>query len=361
MERSELNWQIEHFVIPKEITPDYYSVYFSNDHCCGPGGSDGGDRNLYIDWIVVPGKLFSAQDGRQRSGCENRNRNPGYLYCNGSVKLKTFDELIASSFPKDPDATISPALRVERIAFEWAKSFERRENWTDFRIALLNPQFKEIQLDAMIVDVVVQKSDIGVRTFLKIREGNCFPNCFGGAMPKSASVNKNTGERSVQFLLSGPERKKEKRQWDELNDTQREFVAALWVNIPNMLKEIKKSRNWRERNGEEKIAGWKPIFQKIDVLLSKSRYAALAKNSPITLYQPEKPSDGMMQMMSGVGNTGPAFLIGHPAQGMNWKNFPITENELLPANFFLAARPVSASFNSKSLQDIFADPIFNLK
>ena len=48
VETEDLNWKIAKFSIPNEAQIDHLRLSFLNDHCCGPGGPDGGDRNLFI-------------------------------------------------------------------------------------------------------------------------------------------------------------------------------------------------------------------------------------------------------------------------------------------------------------------------
>ena len=63
--REEIPWTMQTFDIDPSIEFNKVSVHFVNDHCCGPGGSDGGDRNFFLDWIKIGKNLFLAQDGRQ--------------------------------------------------------------------------------------------------------------------------------------------------------------------------------------------------------------------------------------------------------------------------------------------------------
>ena len=56
------NWQIQHFEVPGELNPEFFKLFFLNDRA-GPGET--GDRNLFIDWVTIPGKKFLASDGFQ--------------------------------------------------------------------------------------------------------------------------------------------------------------------------------------------------------------------------------------------------------------------------------------------------------
>ena len=98
------NWQIQHFEVPGELNPEFFKLFFLNDRA-GPGGT--GDRNLFIDWVTIPGKKFLASDGYQSTNCSNANQNPGALYCGGFLKLKTFKNLDGRQIQKNQNHIIT--------------------------------------------------------------------------------------------------------------------------------------------------------------------------------------------------------------------------------------------------------------
>ena len=126
-------------------------VSFSNDYCCGPGGSDGGDRNLFIDWVSLDKKIFPASKGSQRT-CRDGNgdKNPGRMYCSGWLELKQFEEVKDElDLQSVVDNSATRVFQLERVAFEWGNSLSRKDNWNEITIGLLNPRFKDIEIDAM--------------------------------------------------------------------------------------------------------------------------------------------------------------------------------------------------------------------
>ena len=69
----------------KEYAPDYDEVrlHFLNDLSDGDG-----DRNVYVEWVSINGKVHHASDGWQQSKCVPANPfNAGYLYCGGYLSI----------------------------------------------------------------------------------------------------------------------------------------------------------------------------------------------------------------------------------------------------------------------------------
>lgn len=172
VDRQDLNWSIAKFILPDDVNYESLRVAWSNDHCCGPGGPDGGDRNLYIDWVSLDKKIFPASKGSQdtcRDG--NGDKNPGSMYCSGWLDLKQFeevkDELDLQSVVDNSDPR---ALQLERVAFNWADNLSPQNNWNDISIDLLNPRFKDIEIDAMRINIVINRADKGRRILMNIED-----------------------------------------------------------------------------------------------------------------------------------------------------------------------------------------------
>ena len=128
-----------------------------------------------------------------------------------------------------------------------------------------------------------------------------------------------------------------------------------------MLTEMKKGRNWKNRNGTNKFDGWKPIFKQIELRLPKSKYAKINKKLPIKLHKSKDSSNEMMQMMSDLKSVKTLKMHGKSRRDINWINYVKTGNIKKPSELFLAQAPVSASPETQSLEEIFSDPVFNLK
>jgi len=353
------NWQIQHFEVPGELNPDFFKLFFLNDRA-GPSGT--GDRNLFIDWVTIPGKKFLASDGYQSTNCQNANQNPGALYCGGFLKLKTFKNLGGRPTSEIRKTQNYNGLSFERISFDWANDLKENNNrWANFNISLSKPKFKNIKLDAIRISIIRNRDNRGERIFMRLEERNCFPNCLGGPLPRSAFKDNKSKDRSVNYLISGATDHNESRQWYDLSEESKQFVAELIMGIPQMLNEMQKGRHWKNRNGINKFDGWKPVFKQIEMRLPKSKYAKIAKKHPIKIYKSENNSNEMMQMMSDLKSVKTLKMHGRNSSDVSWINYIGGSNTKKPTKLFLAQAPISVSTESQILEEIFSDPVFNLK
>jgi hypothetical protein len=252
-------------------------------------------------------------------------------------------------------------LQLERVAFESGGSLSRADDWIGFTLGLLNPSFKDIDVDAMKIRIVSNRTDKGRRIFLNIEDRSCYPTCFGGRMPSAAYKNKDNGVLNVNLILSGHEWREEKNQWNQLTRVQKEFISTLLFKLPELINEAMEGRNWRERNGARIWDDWSKVFTKVDKLLPKSRYAKYASDQPINFVKSSDGSYMMMSMMSAVLDQTPTHIAGIPLKDAELGLW--TENEgVLPINkLILATNSHLYDPTSTSLSDLFIDPAYNLK
>ena len=363
VETEDLNWKIAKFSIPNEVQIDHLRLSFLNDHCCGPGGPDGGDRNLFIDWVAMDEKFFPASQGSQQT-CRDGNgdENPGRMYCSGWLELTQFEEIKDEAEKQLVSETSDEGgLQVERVAFEWGNSLSRADNWNNFNLGLLNPSFKDIDLDAIQIRIVSNRTDKGRRILLNIEDRSCYPSCLGGSMPSAAYKNRDNGALNVNFILSGPEWQEEKNQWNQLTRVQKEFISTLWLKLPELINAAMEGRNWRERNAARIWDDWSKVFTKVDTLLPKSRYAKYASDQPINFVKSSEGNYMMMSMMSAIIDQTPTHIAGIPLKDAELTLW--TENEgVLPINkLVLATNAHLYDPKATSLSDLFIDPAYNLK
>ena len=116
-------------------------------------------------------------------------------------------------------------------------------------------------------------------------------------MPIAAYKDKNNGAFRLNFILSGPEWREEKKQWNQLTKVQKEFISTLWYKLPELINKAMEGRNWRERNANRIWNDWSKVLTKIEKLLPKSRYAKYASNKPIDFVKASHGNNMMMSMM----------------------------------------------------------------
>jgi uncharacterized protein (DUF1800 family) len=88
-DRNDWVWRVLSFPVDRPV--EKIAVTFDND-AGAPTDANGvkrGDRNLFVDWVEVDGRIYPAREGRQElANPACRNARAGDLYCNGTL---TFD------------------------------------------------------------------------------------------------------------------------------------------------------------------------------------------------------------------------------------------------------------------------------
>jgi uncharacterized protein (DUF1800 family) len=361
VETSDLPWRIAKVDFPEDIDPVEMIVYFQNDHCCGPGGSDGGDRNFFVDWVALDGRLYPAAEGKQISNCSNSQENPGGMYCSGRLEMTEFIELLGPESGQIAASQPGQGLQVDRVAFDWGNSYDPNSDWQSLNFAMLKPRLGSIGVDAIRIRIIRNRSDQGIRTLLQFEDRSCYPTCLGGLLPRAAYTNDDPGSRHINLVLSGPEWNDEISQWNQLTDAQRAFVSAIWMAVPEILEHSKKGRNWRERIADAQLGGWEQVLEHIVHTLPKSRYARYAPDEGLQIVPSATGGSMMMSMMSSLTNTSPDQIAGVFRDQAHWTKWEELTGTVPPAQIFLASAPVSSSATTSDLDDLFLDPIFNLK
>ena len=356
---SDLQWQEAKVDAPMELTPDEFRISFLNDKCCGVGGSDGGDRNFYVDALKHNENVYPVALGKQSTSCSSANadRQPGRMYCAGHVSLT--EHVSPQRIPQSQYT--EKKLLIDRVAFDWAEKMRSTDNWVSFNLGLLNARLGEVGSQAMKVGLVRHNNGKdGQRLLLKISERDCFPDCIGQAMPKSAFVNNETGDRELNFVLIGKEGTRERRQWNDLNDKQRAFISSIWISMPELITEAMEGRNWRERDAKEKHDTWVKWLNLATEALPRSRYAKYAADEgwQIESLQSEANSMAMMMSMMSVADRG-SLIAGMPGHKASLHRNLISNTKL--EAYFLAAEVEENFPDINTAAQLFSHPSYQLK
>ena len=365
---ADLNWQVDTLEYPAELeTPDWFSVGFYNDHCCGPGGSDGGDRNLFIDWLRFEDQLYLASDGVQRPGCRGSANNdpPGNFYCSGELQLRVAQPLEPVVDPVDAADAVEPnRLAVGRVAFDWGRALDRSRGWNSMAFALMDVRMNSLHYDALRLELVEHRRDGRREILLDIRESNCRPDCFFGQWPSTTFKEYNTGENRVEYLLWPGGDPDQRGQYQQLDDDHRLLIHGLWSAIPTFFEAMKEGRNWRRRGQERVGASWDPVLNKVTDALPRTRYAKGLSNTVPLIEPMPLPAGSMMSTMMSQEAAGTVMLLGLPDDRVEWlggaAGADAFDDDTL-IEMVLAgrpARPLSAGFG---FSDLITDPVYQLK
>lgn len=284
------------------------------------------------------------------------------MYCSGWLDLKQFEEVkdkLDLQEVVDNHGTLG--LQLERVAFEWGNSLSRKDNWNGITIGLLNPRFKDIEIDAMQIRIVSNRTDKGRRILMNIEDRSCYPTCLGGSMPSKAYKNKHSGALNINLILSGHEWREEKNQWDQLTKVQKEFISTLWFKLPELMNKAMEGRNWRERNAARIWNDWSKVFAKIDKLVPKSRYAKYASNKPIEFVKASHGNNMMMSMMRAVIDQTPTHIAGVPLKAAELSLWTGNKDKMPINELVLATNSYLYDPGTTSLGDLLIDPGYNLK
>ena len=357
VERSQIPWMITDLDYDPGTSFDTVAIEFMNDHCCGPGGSDAGDRNLFIEWVKVGNKLFLAQDGEQISGCKNGNRNPGHLHCSGIVKMSQGENITQEKTPPDYQEN---QLVVERAAFFHGKEYDPQKNWNEISLGLLNVNFNYHFQSGMRVNLIVEENN---EIFLEINDLECSDTCLQGKWPKSAHKG-HSGEKFIRISLGPREPRQTRQNFEQLSQEDKLFVSALWQAMPDLLVAMQAGRNFNRRNGTEVLASWSKKFDHMERRLRNSRYVIRYPVPKVRIAKDtRKKADGMMAMAMSAIKITPPVPASHifVETNIDWEQMlgeMFLGDEI--ANAILALPPISVS-KQASPTDFIADPVYHLK
>lgn len=356
-----LNWTTAEFDLPPEIaTPSSFQVAFVNDHCCGVGGSDGGDRNLFIDWLQFNDRLFLANDGTQRPGCRGSSSdNPaGNFYCSGHLQLSQSISVSAST--ANVDVEEPQGLQVGRIYYDGGRAFDRGRDHNWFSIGLDDVVFEDITIEALRFEITAKRIDGRMGLTLRLNERNCFPDCWNDRWPNASWTNRGTPYKEVEIPLTSRTDRTSERQFSQMTDQQRRLVSALWHSLPVMMTEMQKGRNWRRRDGEATLATWQPMLKSFEAKFQRSRFARLAPSEPVIITKPASDGAAMMGMMMASMADDAPFVLGLLRDDLDWTDQPAASVLDQPALGLLAGA-ITSPDDGFGFAELVREPAYQVK
>lgn len=349
-----LTWEVAEFEMPNDLpSPASFRLYFGNDHCCGEGGNDGGDRNLFIDWLQHQDRLFLADDGVQNPGCRGSSGdNPaGNFYCSGRLSLTKSSKIEPPSVDETSEAS---GLAVGRVYYEGGREFSRRENYNWFAIGLDDVRFEDLEIDAMRLEVIAKRMNGRMGLALKLSQRDCYPDCWNDRWPNASWTERGTTRKLVELPLTARTQQDSERQYSQLSGQQKRFVSALWHALPTFIEEMQTGRQWRRRDGEATLATWESMLKPFEAKLKNSRYARLAPEQRMRVDPLNNSAASMMDMMAASMNTEAPIVLGLLRDDLDW-----TGSEVDEAAIIASFAPSSGS--TLNFADLIRQPAYQVK
>ena len=283
---ADLNWMVETIALPEGLeAPDNFSITFTNDHCCGAGGSDGGDRNFFVDWLRFDDRVYLAANGSQRT-CSGGQERLGEMYCNGTLNLSDFNPMEPETGSVEMEPNI---LYVERVLFDWGQVRDPSRGWNGFAMTLRGVRFNDLEVEALRIEFVSSKNN-NLRDYeLVLHDDGCYPTCLGVEMPPGAQRD----YRNEKTMMRFPLRSNGQRHYYLLGAEQRELINALWQHLPTLYEQMQLGRNW-QRRGERRLGdGWDADIASTARALPNTRY----RGDSDLVFRPFDGDSGMSMSM----------------------------------------------------------------
>ena len=350
-----LTWEVAELDLPSDLqTPAAFRIYFGNDHCCGEGGSDGGDRNLFIDWLQHQDRLFLADDGVQNPGCRGGSSSDdpaGNFYCSGRLSLTKATKIE----PMTADEGVQRSgLAVGRVYFDGGREFNRRENYNWFSIGLDDVRFEDIEIDAMRLEVIAKRMNGRMGLALKLSQRDCYPDCWNDRWPNASWTERKSSRKLVELPLNDRTQQDSERQYNQLSKQQKRFVSALWHALPTFMEEMQAGRKWRRRDGEAILTTWESMLKPFEARLKNSRYARLAPEQSVRVEPQSADAASMMDMMAASMSTEAPIVLGVLRDDLDW-----TESDTGQAALKAGFAPQTGQ--EYSFADLIRQPSYQVK
>lgn len=268
-------WQIASFAIPQDIDFDLIGVGFSNDFCCEVFGKTG-DRNLFIDWMQIGDRRFSAKGAEIRGRCNNGPQLNGELFCTGTVM---FERGTKVRVPDAPTLLKTPKSRlvVERSVALWMNFLADDTPIGEAAFALSQVRFDDFVAQTLGLRI---RWRLGASPELVLDPLLCSPACLPGEWPVSTTAD-GPGVLVLPLSTTGADGK----VYDALSDKQRRVIAAIWMSLPDLMAESAKGKNVASSSLLRRLAIWQARLETVWPTIAASSHAKLVR-APAFLVMP---------------------------------------------------------------------------
>lgn len=356
-----LTWKTAELELPSgSPTPLSFHVSFINDHCCGIGGSAGGDRNLFIDWLQFKDRIFLATDGTQLPGCRGSSGDnpPGSFYCSGRLHLRTSTKLQDQT---GSDAEEPSGLQVAHVHFNGGREFTRGKSHSWFSLGLDHVRFEDIEIDAMRLELASKKIDGRQVLALRLDQRDCQPDCWNDRWPNASFTHDGNTYKFVEIPLNSRSDRDAERQFSQMTPQQKRFFSALWFAVPTLLAEMQTGRQFLRREGAAILDSWEPVLGRVEGRLKNSRYARTQPDREV-IFEPTMAQGGsMMGMMMASMNSVEPIVLGRLRDDLDWTDQPAATVMDSPADSLLAGAIAGGLSPDFSFADLVREPAYQVK
>ncbi len=249
-------WQTLNFKLDTNIESfDAVSVHFVNDHA-----GDGGDRNLFIDWVMLNQTRYEAAEGTQVSQCPQRKTgNAGNMYCAGHLLLGTTAKV--ASTKKD---IAKNTLRAGSVFMRSIQNPSRRA--ASYGFTLTDVEFDNRHWHNLSVRLYRSKDN---SYHLRLMEYGCWPDCVQ-KWPSCRNANKAPAQKMVSIALNS--RPSRSCEYNSLTNPDKRLIRSLWHSLPELYQISGKSRRVQRGQNPKNHAAWQPFFKEMEELFQRSGY-----------------------------------------------------------------------------------------
>ncbi|MBX2823481.1 MAG: DUF1800 family protein [Gammaproteobacteria bacterium] len=334
-------WENLQFTLP-DLKQDYTAieVHFLND-----AAGDGGDRNLYVDWVQIGDQHYYARTGKQSSGCPPREPDQaGNLYCQGHLSIPVAVKASTSGAIQDENQLIAAHAHTW-----WFQALQRGADWRQLVIGLTDVRLADRQWDSMTV-AMVDSNELGPG--LEISTDDCVQDCFR-EWPECAWTNEvNPDYRSLYFPLRRTSANEHLAcHWESLDPQDKRLVSSLFNVLPQLIEHVRDGRKAQRRKGE--FSRWaKAVKKQHRKLDSVYQVPQAATRLVLTGENISAASDPVEFSRPSVGGR----AVARNTAALNAMLAEGTGHSVL-----LAIAPVVAASNATDPAQLLVDPAFQVK
>lgn len=250
-------WQTLKFKVNANIASfDAVSVHYLNDNA-----GDSGDRNLFINWLMIDGLRFDAAAGTQSGKCPpKRASEAGNLYCNGALLLTSATQLTPGKSDNEQNT-----LRTSGVFMRTIRNPSQRTAIYDFTLT-------DLELDQRHwhnLTVSFQRSKDN-KYRISLQNYGCWPDCLERWPPCSKHFKDGSGLKVLSVPLQPAPTNN--CQYNSLSASDQKLIRSLLHNLPRFYEIAGNSKRVQRGKNLGNHKAWQPLITEIEAQYQRSKY-----------------------------------------------------------------------------------------